>query len=54
MNSSEDLIIKLLNKHKDPYIVKELLKNQYKIDIDMKSLCKRLPTYVYNNIRSRR
>lgn len=54
MNSNkEDLIIKLINAHKDPYKVQKILKNKYRINIDIKSLCKRLPTYVYN-IRSRR
>lgn len=54
MNSNnEDLIIKLINAHKDPYKVQKILKHKYRITIDIKSLCKRLHTYVHN-IRSRR
>ena len=48
MKYKEDLIIKLLNEHKDPYKVKTILLKKYKINMDMKSLCKRLPIYVYN------
>ena len=42
MNYKIDLLMNLLNKYKDPYIVKVILKNQYKIDIDIKSLMKRM------------
>tara|TARA_R110002167_G_scaffold48013_2_gene141914 strand:- start:1771 stop:1935 length:165 start_codon:yes stop_codon:yes gene_type:complete len=51
--NNEDLIIKLIDIYKDPYRVQKILKDKYRINIDIKSLCKRLPTYVYN-IRSRR
>jgi hypothetical protein len=42
MNYKIDLLMNLLNKYKDPYMVKAILKNQYKIDIDIKSLMKRM------------
>ena len=37
----EDIIKSLLNKYKDVYIVQLILKNQYKIDIELNSLIKR-------------
>ena len=49
-----DLINKLLLKHRDPLKVKTILKEKYKIDIDIMSLTKRLPTYANRYFRSRR
>lgn len=49
-----DIISKLLLKYRDPLKVKTILKGKYKIDIDIMSLTKRLPTYANHYFRSRR
>jgi hypothetical protein len=52
--SNDDLIRHYLNKHNyNVHEVQKVLKKKHSISIDIKSLTKRLPTYVHN-FRSRR